>query len=217
MPSVVMIPHPVDTSNHRFSGGGVKNNQVIAIARWDVAFKGWPLLKRIAQRFLRIHGDWKLIVAGVGAEKEGAALAAEFEGRFEMLGFLEHARLSDHLRASKIYLLTSYVESFNIAGAEALCCGCSVVGPGQIPSSAFFAGMASGTPSHRRNADELLDALSAEVGEWESGSRDPVAIAEHWKERVSAESVARRFAELFQPAVSGMGIPAQPQKSAGQE
>ena len=114
-----------------------------------------------------------------------------------MLGRLDHQELNSYLRASKVYLLTSHSETFNIAGAEALCCGCSVVGPAQIPSSAYFAGKESGSISYIRNATHMSDALMAEVDEWNNQRRDPERISAQWVAELGAEAVAKRYLEIF--------------------
>lgn len=197
MPRVVTIPHPVDTTWMGYSQEDSKRNRVVAVGRWDMAVKGWPLLARTARLFLERSPDWEIVVIGPGAEAEGRKLEAEFPGRFKMLGRMGREGLAVQLRASKIYLLTSHLETFNIAGAEALCCGCSVVGPAQIPSSSYFAGSDSGSVSYLRSSVHLTDALMAEVDEWDKGNRDPYRIAEVWKEKVGAAAVSRMYLDLI--------------------
>ena len=202
MPLVVTIPHPVNTRHMGFSPTDSKKNQVIVVGRWDDAVKGWPLLSEIAERFLSALPDWGIVVAGPGAQTEGERLEIKYRGRFSMLGKVGHEVLNKQLRASKIYLLTSHSETFNIAGAEALCCGCTVVGPAQIPSSAYFAGKESGTVSYIRNADHMCDALMAETEEWGNHRRDPEKIAAQWLEELGAKAVAKRYLETFKNIVT---------------
>lgn len=197
MPRVVTVPHPVNTAQMGFSSSDIKLNQVIAVGRWDDAVKGWKLLRDTAERFLTAEPGWRILVAGAGAEDQGRMMELKYPGRFTMLGRLDHQELNAHLRASKVYLLTSHSETFNIAGAEALCCGCSVVGPAQIPSSAYFAGKESGSISYIRNATHMSDALMAEVDEWNNQRRDPERISAQWVAELGAEAVAKRYLEIF--------------------
>ncbi len=197
LPKVVTIPHPVDVSVMNWDQAPQKLNTVIAVGRWDMAVKGWPLLEQISRRFLEKMPEWKMVVAGAGAEREGRRLEEAYPGRFRMLGSLDREALSRELVTAKIYLLTSHLETFNIAGAEALCCGCSVVGPAQIPSSAYFAGYESGTVSYLRTPDHMADALRAEAVEWEAGARNSERIAAFWKEKVGAPAVAQRYLEVI--------------------
>jgi len=197
MPRVVTVPHPVNTAQMGFSPADSKRNQVIAVGRWDDAVKGWPLLEKTAELFLKIAPDWSMVVAGPGANVEGNKMEERFPGRFSMIGRVGHEELNKLLRSSKIYLLTSHSETFNIAGAEALCCGCSIVGPAQIPSSAYFAAKNSGTVSYLRNASHMSDALMAEVDEWNNQRRNPERISSQWIAELGAEAVAKRYLEIF--------------------
>jgi glycosyltransferase involved in cell wall biosynthesis len=180
LPRVVTIAHPVNTTEMRLLPGDCKENVVVAVGRWNDAQKDWPLLFAIARRFLSIRPDWKIVVIGrlpCLSEKDRRELVS-LENRLILSGPLEHQQLSDWNRKAKIYLMTSYYESFNIAAAEALCCGCSVVGPSQIASSSYFASRESGTPSYQRSPDHMTDALIAEVDEWGTGQRDPAKISQ---------------------------------------
>lgn len=197
MPRVVTIPHPVNMNAMGYSSTDSKLNQVIAVGRWDDAVKGWQLLMDTAERFLTAETEWRILVAGAGAVDQGRMMELKYPGRFTMLGRLDHQELNSHLRASKVYLLTSHSETFNIAGAEALCCGCSVVGPAQIPSSAYFSGKESGSISYIRNATHMSDALMAEVDEWNNQRRDPERISAQWVAELGAEAVAKRYLEIF--------------------
>jgi glycosyltransferase involved in cell wall biosynthesis len=205
MPRVVSIPHPANTSQMRWLPGDKKENIVVAVGRWDDAVKGWPLLFAIAKRFLRIRPDWKIVVAGTKpllTGKDRQEIEA-LDGRLQLVGHMDHSKLCEYNRKARIYLLTSHGETFNIAAAEALCCGCSVVGPSQIASVSYFAGWQSGTPSFKRSPDHMTDALIAEVDEWEEGRRDPSAISQAAIAHLSVDAVAHRYLHIFDQLRSG--------------
>jgi glycosyltransferase involved in cell wall biosynthesis len=197
MPEVVTIPHPVQSDDMNLPEGIVKENVIISVGRWDDAVKGWPLLRDTARIFLRNNPGWTIKVIGKGAEDAGKALSYDFPERFLMMGRLEHAEMKHHLQSAKIYFLPSHSETFNIAGAEALCCGCSVVGPAQIPSSAFFAGQASGTVGYLRTPNHMADALEAEACEWAGGNRSATLISKVWKTIVGKDAVAKEYLKVF--------------------
>jgi hypothetical protein len=108
-----------------------------------------------------------------------------------------HREVGAICQRSKIFLMTSRTESFNIAAAEALCCGCSVVGPVEIASVPFFAGEASGTVACRQRRSHFLDALGAEVQAWEAGMRNPGRIAQTWLAAVGSAAVAKKTLECL--------------------
>jgi glycosyltransferase involved in cell wall biosynthesis len=199
MPRVVTIPHPANTAEMRLLPGDLKENIVMAVGRWDDAVKGWPLLLEIARRFLAIRHDWKMVIVGdtPAFSAKASREIASLRDRLVLTGPLEHQQLSGWNRKAKIYLLTSHCETFNIAAAEALCCGCSVVGPAQIASVSYFIGSQSGTSSHLRTPDHMTDALIAEVDQWEAGKRDPVGISRASLQNFDAEAVAKCYLDLF--------------------
>jgi hypothetical protein len=196
-PAVVTIPHPVQTDYMTWPAAEVKRNQVVAVGRWHDAVKGWPLLQKVAGDFLSLNPTWSVVVVGPGSIELGQSMASKFPGRFHGAGSLPHRELAKVFCSSKVYLLCSHSETFNIAAAEALCCGCSLVGPTQIASAGYFTSMGSGTVSHLRSRVHMLDALRAEVGEWEHGRRDPVSIAKAWREEVGYRAVAQKYLNIF--------------------
>ena len=97
---------------------------------------------------------------------------------------------------AQIIVVSSRSESFHIASASALCCGCSVVGPDSIPSLVWFASENAGTLAASRTADALADAVVAEITAWRNDRRDPQKISARWMNLVTAQAVARQCLEL---------------------
>lgn len=197
MPKVFHIPHPVDTQTMFFSKDVNKSNLVVAVGRWHDAVKGWPLLERLSCLFLTQNPTWKIVAIGLGSKELGQQLKRRFPKRFQGLGNISHYEIGKVFQRAKIYLLTSHSETFNIAAAEAVCCGCSFVGPTQIPSSPYFSCANSGTVSHLRKAVHMLDALNAEVGEWSRGRRNPLEISKFWESEVGYKQVAAQYLQIF--------------------
>ena len=198
MPRVEAIPHPANEALMQYDNTP-KENIVVCIGRWGDAVKGWPLPIDIAARFLKVRKDWRFCVVGPDLDQNDPRLKklGDNRNRFEITGRLDQQSLARLNHRAKIYLLTSLCETFNISGAEVLCAGCSVVGPAQIPSSAYFAGRVSGTVSYIRNATHMTDALLAEASEWDSGRRDATLISNEWVRQLGDTAVAARYVETF--------------------
>jgi glycosyltransferase involved in cell wall biosynthesis len=197
---VVCIPHPVDMADFQAPGDCQRENKIVAVGRWGTYQKNFPLLLKVMHRFLKTHPDWSANILGglpVNAEKQWKRIPTEISSRIKLAGKVDHPTLAKYYLTSKIFFMPSRYESFNIAAAEALCCGCSVVGSGAIPSVPFFCSSNSGTPSSDYTANNLLDALNAEADEWGSGRRDPDAISSAFIRELSAEGVAGRYLQLF--------------------
>jgi hypothetical protein len=190
-PRIDCIPHPVEEL-FQSSAEVARTNKVIAVGRWTAHVKNFPLLLRVLNGFLSMNENWTADVVGGlphDLEKQLSFISPETRARIHFAGLLDHQALAARYQSSRIFVMSSRYESFNIAAAEALCCGCSVVGPVEIPSIQFFTGRASGTPACRNSEIHLLDALCAEAEAWRRDWRDPEQISADWLKIVGAKAI----------------------------
>jgi len=178
-----------------------KKKVIIAAARWQIGFKNTPLLVRVLERVLSEQPQYSARILGSGSEvvqKLAQNMNADCRSRLDIVGRVDHAKLPAYYGESRIFLCTSRFETFMIAAAEALCCGCSVVGDARIASMPYFTGLASGTTSCDASLDNFRDALMAEINAWESGQRDPLQISQAWQARLHPDRVAAAFLKLME-------------------
>ena len=200
-----MIPHPVNDSILYYDDTP-KENVIITVGRWASAQKDYPLLKKVLRDFLERHADWKAIVVGKGvpeADRNAGAGTEEWHRRIAFHESLAHEQLVPEYRRAKIYLMVSRYESFCIAAAEALCCGGSVVGSADVPTSYYFAQSESGMVSPVRDLRSFSTTLDAEVKHWEAGDRNPKAISAYARREMGSQVVAKAtltFLENVLPA-----------------
>lgn len=178
-----------------------KEKLIVAAGRWESFVKGAPLLMQVLGQTLAREPDYSAIIAGSG-EEQLRALAANIpeavRSRIQIVGRMDHASLCRLYLKCRVMVVSSWYESFHIASAEALCGGCSVVGPAEIPSMNWFASTGSGTVAVRRTARDMSDALGAELAAWQAGERDPAQISRCWRGRVTPLAVARRILGYFE-------------------
>ena len=178
-----------------------RKNVIIAVGRWQIGFKNTPLLMRILERVLSEQPQYSARILGSGSEvvrKLAQNIKADCRSRIDIVGRVDHAKLPAFYGESRIFLCTSRFETFMIAAAEALCCGCSVVGDARIASMPYFTGLASGTTSCDSSLDNFRDALMAEIHAWQTGDRDPVQISQAWQARLHPDRVAAAFLKLME-------------------
>ena len=195
--NITHIPHPVD--QHGLPAANAvsdRENIVVSVGRWHSHQKNFPLMLKVLARFLGVNPSWRAVLPGslpANAQHMLSRYDKRVADRMYLPGPMHHDQIVAHFSKAKIFLMTSRHESFGIAAAEALCCGCSLVGPAHIPSVPWFCGSDSGTVSTWYSANGMSDALAAEVQAWKSGLRSPGEIAKVWRKRVGAQEVVQQI------------------------
>lgn len=196
---VRVLPHPVQDM-FQPNPTAVKQRKIIAVGRWDSHFKNAPLLVKTLALALAAERDAQAAIVGPGETellRLVERLGTDVRGRIHVTGLLSAAALRGELETAQVLLVTSRRESFHLASAEALCCGCSVAGPPQIASMCFFTRRASGTVAVVYDAPALVGAVRRELAAWRDGARDPAAISREWRSIVGARAVAARVLEAL--------------------
>ena len=198
IPRIVCIPHPVADDYMQADSAVLRENRIVCVGRWNAFQKNFPMLLDVLEKFLAIHSDWSVDVIGrlpnkwkIDSRFKGAL------GRIQFHGPIERREICAIYQKSKVFFMSSRYESFNIAAAEALCCGCSVVGSGEIASVPFFTSKSSGTTVSRQTRDHFLDGLSVEVEAWKSGERNPEIISKEWTAVVGSKAVGKKMLEYL--------------------
>lgn len=195
---VALLHHPV-ASGMRYDPSVPKEPAIVSVGGWDRLVKGGKLLVQVLGEVLALRSDYRAFIVGPGEHALQPFLAKlpdPVRLRITLTGPLEHDRLVELYQRCRVSVNPSYSESFGIASAEALCCGCSVVGHALIASMIYFCSLASGTASSTRSRTNMADALLAELTTWESGERDPVHISRTWTEKLHVDKVAHAVLDL---------------------
>lgn len=122
------IPHPIQTDIFRFGLSRPKKKQVISVGRWESHQKNLPLLLKTLVAFLSRNSEWTAMVVGSGL------LQKPPHSRITLSPPLPPTSLARMMQKSRVFMFSSRYESFGLAAAEALLCGCHVVAPrGCIP------------------------------------------------------------------------------------
>lgn len=199
-PPVHCVLHPVNDLRMQPEVGRKRDNKVVSVGGWHRYQKDFPLLLKSLILFLESQPSWRAEIIGHlpdGFSLHEVEAKQEVKSRLNFLGPLSNEAVAERNQTSKIFFVSSRHESFHIAAAEALCCGCSVVAPSSIASMIFFVSGNSGTLSHRRSPLDFADALNAEVIAWGEGWRQPEEISKTWRSRVGAHNVAQRLLDLL--------------------
>lgn len=199
---VQLIPHAV--SLHMKYDGHPKKPRVVSIGRWqpeDWRQKNPRLLLETATQVLSREPKAEFVVVGsMDPSLRGrfSDLAERTQGRLRVAGRLPNQEIAGLLQTAQISFCSSNHESFHIASAEALCCGCSVVGPDlpELPSLHWFVRAESGQLS-AKNPDSLSTTVLNELELWGRGARCASQISNHWIQHFHADRVAQKILDYL--------------------
>ena len=153
------------------------------------------MLMNAISRFYQQGGCAETIICGPHGDDMTNwyhALPEETKKRITINGHTDNAALRDLYCTARIVVCTSFSESTHIVSAEALCCGCSVVTPNRptpLRDVLWYTTKNSGTISAEDTPESLAEAIRHELQLWESGQRDPQAIAHAWQPHFHADKV----------------------------
>lgn len=201
-----LIPHPNSTLM-TYDPRVPKEPVVVAIGRWnDERVKGTQLLMDTVVEVTSRSTDVVVEIYGSIPGKINIwhrSLPAEIRNRIKLIGIIRNDALAAVLQRASISLCTSLRESYHIASGEALCCGCSIVGPdvAEVPSMKYFTEDGNGKMA-MREAGPMATAILEELQAWRAGERDPQVISRKWTARLHAPRVAEF---IFQNCTSTNG------------
>ena len=191
-----MIPHSV-AERFQYSGQG-KRKQVACVGRWDDQIQKRPgMLMEVVEALLDRDADVSIVIAGVAIAEMHAwhqRLPLAQSERVTIKGKMSRDELVDLFQQSQVFYSPSAYESFGIAAAESLCCGCSVVATKSVSMSAFewFVSENSGCLACADRVPEHVAAIQSELQAWDCGERDANLIAQQWGPRLLSSHVAQQ-------------------------
>ena len=193
---IVVIPHAV-AERFQFAGPG-KRKQVACVGRWDDRIQKRPgILMEVVEALLDRDADVSIVIAGVAIAEMHAwhqRLPLGQSERVTIKGKMSRDELVDLFQQSQVFYSPSAYESFGIAAAESLCCGCSVVATKSVSMSAFewFVSENSGCLACADRVPEHVAAIQSELQAWDCGERDANFIAQRWSPRLLSSHVAEK-------------------------
>lgn len=194
------LPHP--QSNAFRYDGTVKQKLVITIARWDV--DDWPqknpsVLLEAYRLFLEDNPEWRGLIVGSGATRLIERLGVASIPGLEFQERVDPAEIPKLFNRSSIGFWASNWEGQQGTGAQALCCGCSVVSHRSSLMSCFnhYVSKNSGSLADTNSPKSLANTLKKEARNWESCRRNPQQISQEWRGEFHANSVALKAIEYL--------------------
>ena len=201
---VHLIPHP---AHPRFVTSGEKPNDgsitFVTVGRWDVQRQKRPdLLMGVIDSLLARDQRFRFRIYGKltpELQRWHAGLASTEKNRVGLHGIVPNAELLEAYQTAHIYLCVSAYESFLIAAAEAMCCGCSIVATDlpTLPGPRWFASGLRGSLATKHNIHGLVSSSLIEAEAWLQGKRNGHEIAAWTQQNMHANHVANSYLKLL--------------------
>ena len=172
-----------------------------------VAEKGYTeLLSAMAKVRSRLP-QVRLTIVGTGpaqAEIEQTIARLELGDVVEMLGYVPHAEMPALLRKSHVIVLPSYMggETFPVALLEGMCMGMPAIGTRWFGIPDIIEDGENGLLVEPRDSEALARAIETLAGDLTFFARASQGAARRALREFTGESVARRYAELYERAVA---------------
>jgi glycosyltransferase involved in cell wall biosynthesis len=154
---LMVVYNAIDTD--KFFPRGEKENLVLTVASGQraIELKGLDTFVKAAPYL----PDAKFIVLGLSDNDMKALESIRSSNNVELHGYVEHKELIDYYQKARVYCQLSYRESFGVALAEAMSCGCVPVatGRGALPEVVGDAGFYANYGDPESTAQAIETAL----------------------------------------------------------
>ncbi len=173
-----------------------REDLIIVAGRIGAQQKNPALLEKALRRFFDAPGSAHLEIH-VRGEAPNLERWAISNPRIRLFKNTASQDLCKRLANSRVLVSTSRFESTPIQGLEALCQGCTLIASDGLPGSrSLIQSGAYGDTFKRNSADGCATAIRRELERWNTGMRDPKAIADHWRSQCSLEVVTSKLLAL---------------------
>jgi len=194
-----VISHPVNPIleyNTRYS----KCDYIMAVGRWDDFYQKRPhKLIKVVEEIINRRENTEVFIFGAITDELSSwynNLKSDNKHRIHFKGRVPNHELVEFYCKSRIVFNTSLFEGSHIASEEALCCGATIVAPDLDALGCMKWYVSSGYGQIAKDTvHKLVDALCEELIAWDNNLRDPSAISNYWKGKLSADAVVEQIIE----------------------
>lgn len=195
---IEVVP-PAISELYALPHGTVKSNSIVSVGQWWRYQKNAPLLAQTIINSLKLISTISWIVVGDGVNfvknifENGSPLSAQQKNQVNFIPQINSKQLLELYSKSKIIFFPSRQEGFPNTLCEALCCGCSFIGPGMIQSFRYCEENGWGVTFNQNNP---IPAIQSELNLWENELRLPQNIASECARKFHRINVAHTLKNL---------------------
>lgn len=163
---IIVLYNAVDIEKFRPEGSiGKKGDMVITVASGlgdVIKLKGLDVLLKAAELLPHVE----FIILGLTSENKQALKNMILSGNVKLCGYMNQEELLTYYQKAKVYCQLSYRESFGLATAEAMACGCVpvVTDRGALPEVVGDTGFYVPYGDEKATAKGITSALESNKG-----------------------------------------------------
>lgn len=198
---LITIANPILGGNYTPSK---KTNTILAVGRWnDVLYKRPHFLMETLELTIPSIPHWNVEIYGNIPDfmKDWhKKLPPQLQSQIHLKGYIPNTQLQEKFATSKISICTSRTEGTHVASAEAICAGCSIVGPHKTPHLnclQWYSSHDSGLLSPEDTPESLAQTLIEETQNWGNGNRNPEEISTYWQEQLLAVNSCKKILKIY--------------------
>ncbi len=198
---LITITNPILGGDYTLSK---KTNTILAVGRWnDILYKRPQFLMKALELAMPSIPNWTVEIYGNipdSMKDWHKKLSPQLQSQILLQGYIPNAQLQEKFASSKISICSSRTEGTHVASAEAVCAGCSIVGPLKTPHLnclQWYSSHNSGLLSPKDTPESLAQTLIEETQNWENGNRHPEEISSYWQEQLLAVNSCKKILTLY--------------------
>jgi len=193
----VIIPNVIDYSIYRYLPHKPKDKPVFFIVNfWREIKNPIPMIEAFSE--LSKQGiEYELKIGGYGDyldKMESYVEDLNMDSSVDFLGKMNKQQIAKQMQNANAYLFSSKYETFSAVCAQALCCGCPLIGP-PIPAILEYAGKREMINLETDDREGWKEALLDFIENKNTFNRKQIAIDAH--EYLSHEKIQKQYIDFI--------------------
>ena len=194
---IVTIPFAVRDEFARGPLPGTKEQTVLLAGRLSEIQKGPQETAAVVRQLMQREDSVGIEIHLRGESSPEFEELARCSSKVRLFFNTGRAELAERLRSVAVLFSRSRWETTPVIALEALCCGCTLVAPQELPGYQSLIQEGRFGQTYERNSDrKAVQAILTELNRWCTGERESAGIAEYWRKRASLASVVEQLLEL---------------------
>lgn len=192
---LVEIPFPVRHEFLECRVDGRRDFSFAVMGRLTDQQKDPGMLLSVVRKLIGAGKNVRAVIMAREGSEPFRELAAKAPGQIEFVQGVSRAVVADFLSRSSIFLSTSRIESLPVAGLEAACAGCAIVGTPLLGYKHLCGSLGYGAHSRAHSTGDVVTAFKKVAQSLTPKMHHAIALDA--RSRFSLDAVTAKWTEVF--------------------